>query len=56
MDIDRSLAPTATGPAAPKRSWISPAVQQLGAMRELTLLQGTSGGGFCDPFLDPNCP
>jgi hypothetical protein len=42
MDIDRSLAPAETRPAAPKRSWVSPVVADMGAMRDLTLLQGPS--------------
>jgi hypothetical protein len=42
MDTDRSLAPADTRPAAPKRTWVSPVVADMGAMRELTLLQGPS--------------
>jgi hypothetical protein len=49
MDIDRSVLPAGRGPVKPKRIWISPAVVDLGAMRELTLLQGGSGGGECLP-------
>jgi hypothetical protein len=54
MDIDRSVVPARSGLVKPKRIWISPAVVDLGAMRELTLLQGGSGGGVCAPP-DP-CP
>lgn len=54
MDIDRSGVPAGFGSAQPKRSWISPTVVNLGFLRELTLLQGGSGGGVCVP---PNpCP
>jgi hypothetical protein len=56
MEIDRP-ALTVPALATPKRIWVSPAVSDLGSMRELTLLQGGgSGGGICDPFEDPNCP
>lgn len=47
MDIDRTLAPAGAASAEPKRSWISPAVLDLGAMRELTLLQA-SGEVVCN--------
>jgi hypothetical protein len=42
MNTDRSIAPADTRPAAPKRTWVSPVVLDMGAMRELTLLQGVS--------------
>jgi hypothetical protein len=48
MDIDRTHAPAGAASAEPKRSWISPAVMDLGAMRQLTLLQGPSGEVGCD--------
>jgi hypothetical protein len=54
MEIDRTPTPTVAGPAAPKRTWVSPAVSDLGGVRELTLLQ-TSGTGGCD-FTDLDCP
>jgi hypothetical protein len=53
MDTDRTLAPSGAASAEPKRNWISPAVLDLGGMRDLTLLQA-SGVGGCD-FNDPNC-
>jgi hypothetical protein len=56
MDIDRSPTPAVPGPAARKRTWVSPAVLELGSMRQLTLLQGPSGGGICNPFENPECP
>lgn len=52
MDNDRGPVPTAS--AEIKRSWMSPVVLDLGGMRQLTLLQGLSGGGTCSPP-DP-CP
>jgi hypothetical protein len=55
MEIDRPDTPTLPGPAAPKRSWVTPAVLELGSMRQLTLLQGGSIGGECDPDVDPDC-
>lgn len=55
MEIDRPLTPAVPGPAAPRRSWVAPAVLELGSMRQLTLLQGTSQEEECDPDLDPNC-
>jgi hypothetical protein len=54
MDIDRTHAPAGAASAEPKRSWISPAVLDLGGMRDLTLLQGASGEVGCD-FGDPDC-
>jgi hypothetical protein len=55
MDIDRTHAPAGAASAEPKRSWISPAVQDLGAMRQLTLLQGPTFE--CEPTPEnPECP
>lgn len=54
MDIDRSLAPAEPYSAELKRSWISPAVDDLGGMRTLTLLQGGSIPGGCEPDA-PSC-
>lgn len=54
MDIEHTLAPVGAASAEPKRSWISPAVQDLGSMRQLTLLLQDSGIGGCD-FTDPDC-
>lgn len=54
MDNDRTLAPSGAASAEAKRSWISPAVLDLGGMRQLTLLQA-SGVGGCD-FDQPDCP
>lgn len=56
MDTDCPPAPSGAASAEPKRSWISPAVLELGGMRQLTLLQGGTGGGDCDPFENPACP
>lgn len=56
METDRKTAAAAASAAQPRRGWISPAVVDLGGMRQLTLLQGPSGGGVCDPFVNPNCP
>ena len=53
MHIDCSAAPAANGPAEPRRTWIAPAVLDLGGMRNLTLLQ-PSGIGGCE-FGDPDC-
>jgi hypothetical protein len=54
MDIDPTLAPSGAASAEPKRGWMSPAVQDLGSMRQLTLLlQGTNE---CIPSEDPDCP
>lgn len=55
MDIDRSVAQTGSESAEPKRSWISPAVQDMGSLRHLTL-QGPSFGGECNPLENPACP
>ena len=49
MENDRGLRSAVTGSPETKRSWIAPAVLDLGAMRELTLLQGPSIPGGCDP-------
>ena len=56
MDIDHTPTPTIASPDASKRRWVSPAVLGMGNMRELTLLQGPSGGGICNPFEQPDCP
>jgi hypothetical protein len=56
METDRPPAPAAGNTAQPRRGWISPAVVDLGGIRELTLLQGGSGGGVCDPLAGPSCP
>jgi hypothetical protein len=55
MDMDRSLMLAETGPAEPKRRWIAPIVQELGAMRQLTLLQGITIPGGCDPDMPETC-
>lgn len=49
MDNDRGLVPADTASEGIKRSWMSPVVLDLGGMRQLTLLQGGSGGGDCTP-------
>ncbi len=54
MDIDSTLAPSGAASAEPKRSWISPAVLDLGSMRQLTLLLQDSIPVICDPDL-PFC-
>jgi hypothetical protein len=54
MDIDPTLAPSGAASAEPKRSWVAPAVLDLGGMRQLTLLLQDSGIGGCD-FTDPDC-
>jgi hypothetical protein len=55
MDIDLTHAPSGAASAEPKRSWISPAVLDLGSMRQLTLLQGVTIGGTCEPDVEPGC-
>ncbi len=53
MDIDHTLAPVGAASAEPKRSWISPAVLDLGSMRQLTLLLQATGE--CDPANPDTC-
>lgn len=40
MENDRAQVPAANGSAETKLPWLSPAVLDMGSMRELTLLQG----------------
>lgn len=53
MDFNRDVVPVGSDSAALKRSWVSPAVVDLGGLSTLTL---ESGGGFCNPIVDPDCP
>lgn len=42
--------------ASTRRTWVSPAVVEMGGMRQLTLLQGASIAGNCDlTGNDPSC-
>jgi hypothetical protein len=40
MDNHRNQVPTGDGPAETKLPWVSPAVLDMGSMRQMTLLQG----------------
>ena len=42
--------------ASTRRTWVSPAVVEMGGMRQLTLLQGGSVAGSCElDGSDPVC-
>jgi hypothetical protein len=53
MTTDCSATPAEQ--AESRRSWTSPTVHDLGSMRHLTLLQGVSIGGECNPDENPDC-